>query len=864
MSDTETKDRYRVRKRKQKRRIKNPREDGRHIVFVCNEVLKEIWVHIDQQSFNGTITFVTKSGKEIRRRLVYTWFPQGIFKIKYIKNDAPPPEIYSEILSGENVDPVITERLKKLNKDKYFSAFQYVIEGDYPYDQMIDCLVTSVLNKEISIRVTYIIPGDGSRGGKMPEQPLTDDYLLLLKNEFIAKLYLELLEHFAGIVISEKIAAGGITRKEYQQIIRHKSNNSLLEAKTIARVLTQAAMEYVKALKNKVDTLEYLALMVEALLYQRKRKNVLAEVNQLEIAFGLLRLQNGKFVNDLGIKMRGDSPLLLYDKFGCAIQAFIGYMDTYYRNVDLEKVPMIQIKVGDSGEAQFLRVLEQTFAFPQRETYLFFASMANFYKYIVEEVARLYNGEIQKKFVEMLPMAIGFFVVHAVLGAMAKRGNPYAVALIVIAKAVGWIMDVDMGIATLQKLAVAGRHYGMMEKIHRKSPHEKGKEKLTKLSLRHLELGTRSLIDAMAELAAMGLFVVGGKAGEKLGGPVAKYVTKVREKARLEVHIENGKCVKVRAVRGEKIIEIEAHPAEATKGIERTTPTGEKLRLVDSAPIEEAGPNLGKRERTQNPSPAKQVVKVLEYKKYKTYDEAGRPASSEAVTGMPGEHLRIAIDLAKDQNVIVLFRTTFKPGARKIGIELIRRGHPPKEKDLIALNTNAETGKVTARNKAEAKLAMEKGHYVLGKDGYAYRNGAKLTGADGQALHFNMNERLEGIQINRPGQIIEKGSKKAIVGDYDLQDVILPSAQGRNLAAVPEKITGDVVAPSVRRFIDAFNSRLKAMGDQFARLVHGADAQFIQRLKFRKEAFKGDVVGILPDGKWYIFHQKNSRSFILL
>ena len=238
----------------------------------------------------------------------------------------------------------------------------------------------------------------------------------------------------------------------------------------------------------------------------------------------------------------------------------------------------------------------------------------------------------------------------------------------------------------------------------------------------------------------------------------------------------------------------------------------------------------------------------------------GRLFGQEAAAH-PDEHLKIAIEVAKDQDVIVLFRTTFKPGARKIGIELIKRGHPPKGKDLIALNTNAKTGKVTARNRAEARIAMEKGHYVLGKDGYAYRNGQKLLGADGQPLRFDMQETLHGVKINRSGQVIDKASRKAIVGDYDLQDVIVPSAQGRNIAAVPEKITGDVVAPAVREFMAAFNSKLSQMGDDFARLVHGADAQFLPRLKFRKEAFKGDVFGVLPDGRVVYFSPKELAEF---
>jgi len=45
--------RYKVKRREHKRRIKRPRKDGRAFVFVCNEELKEIWIHVDEQSRMG-------------------------------------------------------------------------------------------------------------------------------------------------------------------------------------------------------------------------------------------------------------------------------------------------------------------------------------------------------------------------------------------------------------------------------------------------------------------------------------------------------------------------------------------------------------------------------------------------------------------------------------------------------------------------------------------------------------------------------------------------------------------------------------------------------------------------------------------
>ncbi|MBN1211615.1 MAG: hypothetical protein JXA92_03480 [candidate division Zixibacteria bacterium] len=885
---------YNVVRRNRKRRVKKPRDDGRSVVFVCNEALKEVWIHADEVKHTGLITFVTKSGKEIRRTLVYTWFPPGIWKVKFpARKKTGETDGYAQVVGSENVDPALENRLRKMTAGQEFYLYRFVIKGNYPYDQMVECLYQSAVNKEITFRVTYTVGGNGDSDCRIKDIPLSDDYLKALGVEMVARIYMVMLEHFAGINIDERIVIGGIDRKEYQQIIKLKSKDPSLTPRVIARVTTQAAYEFGKL---GVPEWEYLLLMLEAILYQRKRKNPLATNNQLEIGRGLMRNELHKLIEDFGIKRRGESVLLLYDKFGEAIPAYVGFMDSYYRNLDLDKVPMIKIELGESGFASFMRVLEQTFAYPTRETYVFMASIADFYKFIIEEVYRLYGGEIQKKVMEMLPMAIGFFIIHAVIGTMARRGNPYAAALLVIAKAVGWIMNVDMGIATAGKMATAGRHFAMMEKIHRRQPQEKGKEKLTQLSLYHLEVGTRYLIDAMSDLIAQGVFIVGGKLGQKVAGKATSKIKQVkdRNKAKLELTIQDGKIVKIRAIKGKNIIEIQTQkpvPVEppartgagkggagkgtgggkkgggkAAKGTgtgkkgggaERTTPTGEKLKAMDSPPLEESGLNMGRRQQTKTPGKAKTVT-ITEFK-YTTVDAKSRPASSEAVSGLPEAHLKIAVELAAQQKVMVIFRTT-----NPRGVQHILTGHPPKGKDLIALNTDKITGKVTAKTSKQWRIAMraKKGYYILQKDGFAYnRHGQKITGPDGKPMRYDMQAKGKfGELTNRPGQVIDPATRKAVVGDYDLQDVIQPHSQGRNLAAVPETLGDNVSNPIIDKFANAFNSQLQARGDT-SRIVHGADAQFMQYKHFRKNAFKGDAVGILPDGRVVYFSEAGLGKF---
>jgi hypothetical protein len=853
-SGDKSKSKYRALKREKRRVQSNPPKDGKAVVFVCNEILKEAWVFCNEQTLTGIITFLTESGKEIKRSLVYAWFCQGIWTVKICKKEVGAVDRFAHVVSGENVDPIIVDRLQKMSKDTEFCLYRFIIDGNLPYDQVVECLYSSVEDKDIVFRVTYATSESGDKGGKIKPLPLSDDYIEALKHEGIARIYLILLEHFAGIAIDERVALGGIDRKEYQEIIKIRSKNPNLDPKTIARVLTRAAYEYGSI---DGDSWECLTLMVETMLYQRKRLNPLATANQLEIAKGLLRLSGGKLEEDIGIKRRGNSVLLLYDKYGTAIPAYIGYMDQYYRNIDLEKVPSVKVKLGDSAEADFLRVLEQTFAFPCRETYVLLASVGDFYKFIAEEVHRVYGGQIEKRIMQMLPMAIGFFVVHAVLGVMASRGNPYAAGLLVIAKAVGWIMNFDMGIATIKKMNEAGRHFAMVETIHRRSPNEKGKIQLTSLSRYHLHLGALALIDAMAEVIAMGVFIAGGKAGQKLASATAARIkiAQERSKAKVEIYIENDAITKIRAIKGSKVVEIQTQSPKTA--IERTTPTGKKLKSVDDLPpAEEAGPNLGRRQKAEAPKGG-ETVKPMDYKKYSTNDSQGRPASSEAVSGIPEQHLKLAIQIAKEQGVIVIFRST-----NPRGVQHIINGHPPKGKDLIALNTDPVTGKVTAKTSKQYNVAVKKGYYILAKDGYAYnRSGQKLSGADGKPVKYDMSEKGKfGEATNREGQVIDPKTRKSVVGDYDVQDVIRPNSAGRNLALVPETIKGDVVGPHVKKFSDAFNSELRSKGD-VSRIVHGGDAQFMQYRAFRKNAFKGEAIGILPDGRVVHFTQGGIADF---
>jgi hypothetical protein len=893
---------YAISKRDQKREIQKPSPDARVVVFACKEVLKEIWINADEVKLTGIITFVTVSGKEIRRQLVYTWFPQGIWQLKFEKATTAPGGVIATPVGAKNVDPVIVNRLVQMSADKQLLLYSFLIEGKGAFDQWTDALQQSAVGKTINVLVTYFdFAGTGEKGQEVQNIPLSDDYLQMLSVENVARIYIVMLEHFAGITIDERIATGGIDRKEYAEILKIPSKNPDLDATTIARAVSRAAYEY--GVING-DSWECLMLMTETLLYQRKCKNAWALANQLEIGKGLLRLQAGKISEDVGIKLRGRSVLLLYDRYGQAIPAYVGYMDINYRNIDLDKVPSITITIGSSHDAQFLKVLEQTFSFPIRETYVFLTCTMEFYEFIADEIVRVYDADIQKKVMKMLPTAIGFFLVHAVLGTMARRGNVYAAALLVLAKAIGWIMNVDMGLATMKKMNVAGLHFVKMEMIHRRTPNEKGKVQLSELSKYHLEMGTRALVDAMSDAFALGIFVAAGKLGQAATGTIGKYLRGSRSEARLELHIKGDALEKVRSTEGKNSVEVQTHeqqvkgPPEAAESAgggkeggkaesegagggkkaggkegettvevqtkkqptQRTTPTGNVLKVVDSPPIEETGPNLGTRQKAATPQ-AGATVDLLTMK-YSTTDTAGRPASSEAVSGIPSKYMDVIKDIVaqgpgEGKKVMALLRVT-----NPRGVQHILKGNPPKGKDLIELNTSKDTGKVTIKTVRQRLVAWAKGHYVLAKDGYAYNDsGGKLLGENGEPVKFDMSEKGQfGELTNQPGQVIDKVTRKAFVGDFDLQDVIDISAPGRNVAAVPEKMGGDVTNPLVNWFKNLFNSRLADAGDM-PRVVHGADAQFMQYKWFRQNAFKGEMIGVLPDGRVVYFTEAAAANF---
>ncbi len=510
----EPKNKKRVTKRKGAKRKPAPKNRNIAKIPVCGEVLKEVWIHISKEKLTGYITFLTKSDKQIIRILRYSCLPEGIWTIKTdIKN-----YYTGQPVAVKNVGDDTFKRVKSLWAAGT-TLFDWRIEtkDKFPFDEMVDCLLASVKGKEFHVLVTNVVytPGSKSDFPQALAKPLSDDFLDSLTIPVIALIFIQMFEHFGNVYFENWVWAAvsnGLDKKEQEKIFAIQPKNKEFPPKLIARIVTQGYAEYKAIGKGskewQVDA-DFLHAMVETILNQRKKKNSHALNNQLEIGMGYLLLTNNQVIEDLGIKLRGNGDMLLYDKLGYPVKAQIGYMDPFYRVLDLEL-----IKVRDSAELRFMQVLAHEFSFPVFEIYQMAEAMCIFIKYISQEVyvqRQLLGEETWKKIKAMAPFVVLFFLIHSIGGFLIKRGNPIGFAIIAVAKAAGWIMGLDFTIAALKNMEWAGFHYSRMQEIHSKTPGETPKKKLSTVSEYHLKMGTYFLVLAISDVLALGVYIIGGK-----------------------------------------------------------------------------------------------------------------------------------------------------------------------------------------------------------------------------------------------------------------------------------------------------------------------------------------------------------------
>jgi hypothetical protein len=193
-------------------------------------------------------------------------------------------------------------------------------------------------------------------------------------------------------------------------------------------------------------------------------------------------------------------------------------------------------------------------------------------------------------------------------------------------------------------------------------------------------------------------------------------------------------------------------------------------------------------------------------------------------SGMTLAHFMAFVGTARRLNRIIVVRNT-----NTRSTFWIERGYPPKPKSLEKLHTGEMTGKVTAKDPAEAAAARAAGFYVIDADGIARRNrGEQLT----KKFPFNTADQ------NAAGQVIDARTQLALVGDYDLMGVIDPDAKGRVLTLVASD--GMPVANRTNPDVDRVISDLNAHMDQ-PRVMHGPQDLY--------QSFRGGCTAFMPDGE---------------
>jgi hypothetical protein len=304
--------------------------------------------------------------------------------------------------------------------------------------------------------------------------------------------------------------------------------------------------------------------MAETIFEQKAAKNDLARRNQLSVAIGKLQRVNEAFkielVDDIGVRRlsaNGD-PRLLYDRNGMAVRSFNGPLDVEFREIDLAKIqrqtgiPFLSLEIEDKGLYLFLRNLEQTFGDPLREVEALAVSLYKHTVFITNEMSSRYKGVIAKRIIEFAPAVIGFFVVHAVASKLIARGHPAAAAFLALCQAAGLIFGIDLVLVNLDRMAEAGSHFHQMEELDRDSGD--GKVVLSQLSQEHLRLGSAALLDAIADIIAIGVFAVGAFT-IRVGPAMVKGLANSAS-ARVRLFIEKNIAVRIETVKGETKIKL--------------------------------------------------------------------------------------------------------------------------------------------------------------------------------------------------------------------------------------------------------------------------------------------------------------------
>ncbi len=209
-------------------------------------------------------------------------------------------------------------------------------------------------------------------------------------------------------------------------------------------------------------------------------------------------------------------------------------------------------------------------------------------------------------------------------------------------------------------------------------------------------------------------------------------------------------------------------------------------------------------------------------------------------SGMTTKHFRLFQECARHLDFVIAVRNT-----NVNSTVWIERKYPPKPKELEALHTHPETGRLTARTEDEVQFALDpKSHgakgskkfLVVDKDGVA-------RDLAGHKWSVNL---WAGEQL-KYGEVVDPETRRVIVGDYDLLTVFPVDAPGRNLclASSDGETLANFMDPFVGKVKEWINAKLISEGD-LPRIMHGADDQYVT--KKTKEFKEGGATAFYPQG----------------
>jgi len=213
-------------------------------------------------------------------------------------------------------------------------------------------------------------------------------------------------------------------------------------------------------------------------------------------------------------------------------------------------------------------------------------------------------------------------------------------------------------------------------------------------------------------------------------------------------------------------------------------------------------------------------------------------------SGMTQQHYNIVLARAKSNDRVIGIRCT-----NNASTHWIEKGHGAKP---FGINANTDpTGFVIADGKF-IKEAHKKGFYVVGDD---LTKATRVTKKNGVTVKTETVDLTGARWPVAKGQIIpDTPPHKALVGDYDGQDLIDLKSPGSNVSLV---VDNEIEVKDVRgvgrdgigvtKVLDELNADFLATGGQI-RIMHGFEGNY--------KYYKGSVVFFFPDGKTLLLTER--------